>query len=258
LQTSPLPKKKTRVGDETLEHVVVGSGSPTIVLVNGSGGPIEGWHKVLAPLEALSTVFAYNRLGVGGSSKPALPQTVEHMVDVLRTLLREVGVPSPYLLVGHSLGGLIVNLFARRFPSDVAAVVMLDATAPEDPAVMADHETISQCLVRRTMDAIFRHDANVETEHVAQASITIERAGPFPAVPLLVVTGGRPAMSWATPRKAIAARAEHQQKMAGMSSLGRQIIAEHSGHFPQLTEPEVVIAAVREALCLSRPPATIR
>jgi len=62
LQTSPLPKKKTRVGDETLEHVVVGSGSPTIVLVNGSGGPIEGWHKVLAPLEALSTVFAYNRL----------------------------------------------------------------------------------------------------------------------------------------------------------------------------------------------------
>src|SRR5680860_357368 len=68
----------------------------------------------------------------------------------------ESRLPSPYVLVGHSLGGLIVYLLARQSPSDVAAIVMLDATAAEDPAVMADYETIPQRIVRRTMGALFR------------------------------------------------------------------------------------------------------
>ncbi|GAB4255496.1 MAG: alpha/beta hydrolase [Thermoleophilia bacterium] len=235
-----------------MEHVVVGTGTPAIVLINGSGGPIEGWHKVLVPLGELSTVFAYNRPGVGGSSKPTTPQTVDHMADTLRALLRKIELPSPYVLVGHSLGGLIVQLLARQYPSDVAAIVMLDATAPEDPAVMADYETIPQRIVRRTMDALFSGDANAETKHVARTSATIEQAGPFPAVPLLVVTGGKPAMRWGTAAKAQAKRADHQQKLARLSPFGRQIIAERSGHFPQFTEPEIVVAAVREALTLAR------
>ncbi|MFH1265872.1 MAG: alpha/beta hydrolase [Planctomycetota bacterium] len=256
---SPVPKKKTRVGKETLEYLVVGSGSPTIVLVSSSGDPMEGWHRVLGPLGESSTVFAYNRPGVGGSSKPALPQTVEHMVETLRTLLREVGLPSPYVLVGHSLGGLIVNLFARRFPADVAAVVMLEATAPEDPAVMADNDPIIRRIARRTMGTIFGKEANAETEHVVRTSIAVEQAGPFPAIPLIVVTGDKPAMSWmswATAPEAAAARAEYQQKLAKLSPVGRQIIAARSGHCPHFTEPEVVVAAVREALSLAQANAT--
>ncbi len=74
------PKQKFISGRATLEYVTSGKGSPTIVLINGSGGPIEGWYKVYAPLEALGTVVAYNRPGMGGSSKPSEPQTGDVLV----------------------------------------------------------------------------------------------------------------------------------------------------------------------------------
>lgn len=66
-------KHAVGIGDLVLEYVASGAGSPAIVLVNGSGGPIESWHKVYPLLEQMSTVIAYNRLGVGASSKPSEP-----------------------------------------------------------------------------------------------------------------------------------------------------------------------------------------
>jgi pimeloyl-ACP methyl ester carboxylesterase len=71
----PLAVKKTvRCDGSTLEYIVSGSGA-LIVLVNGSGGPIEGWFRVFPELTKLDTVFAYNRLGIGKSDKPKEPQT---------------------------------------------------------------------------------------------------------------------------------------------------------------------------------------
>ncbi|WP_257452048.1 alpha/beta fold hydrolase, partial [Archangium lipolyticum] len=74
------PKQKASIHGQALEYIIAGQGSPTIVLVNGAGGPIEGWHRVLEPLSALGTVFAYNRPGIGGSGKPVVPQTGEVIV----------------------------------------------------------------------------------------------------------------------------------------------------------------------------------
>ena len=142
-------KQKFSVHGTSLEYVVSGTGSPVIVLVNGSGGPIEGWYKVYAQLAELRTVFAYNRPGVGGSGKPSEPQTGDVVVNTLRELLGCAGLKPPYLLVGHSLGGLFVNLYARSFPSDVTGAVLLDATAPEDVGVMAAHRNVFQHLAQR-------------------------------------------------------------------------------------------------------------
>ncbi|WNG36464.1 alpha/beta hydrolase [Archangium violaceum] len=239
------PKQKASIHGQALEYIIAGQGSPTIVLVNGSGGPIEGWLRVLEPLSALGTVFAYNRPGLGGSGKPVVPQTGEVIVESLRALLLHANLPPPYLLVGHSLGGLAVNLFARTFPAEVSGVVLLDATAPEDVRVMAKHQNGFQRFAQRTLDTIFGKDEFGETEHVSRTVDLIQRAGPFPDVPLVVVTGGKPAMAWATPAQALAARAEHQRALAALSPQGKQLIASRSGHFPQLTEPEVVVEAVR-------------
>jgi pimeloyl-ACP methyl ester carboxylesterase len=239
------PKQKANIHGQALEYVIAGKGSPTLVLINGAGGPIEGWLRVLEPLSAQGTVFAYNRPGTGGSGKPVVAQTGEVIVESLRALLLQAHLSPPYLLVGHSLGGLAVNLFARTFPAEVSGVVLLDATAPEDVDVMARHRSGFQRFAQRTLDALFGKDELGETEHVARTVDLIQRAGPFPDVPLAVVTGGRPAMAWATPAQALAARAEHQRRLAALSPQGKQIIASRSGHFPQLTEPEVVVEAVR-------------
>ena len=244
------PKQKAIINGETLEYVIAGSGNPAIVLINGSGGPIEGWHKVLEPLATLSMVFAYDRPGVGGSSKPLTPQTGDVMVDSLRALLCHAKVAPPYILVGHSLGGLIVNLYARLYPTEISGIVLLDATPPEDISVMAKHETIVQRLLKRVIDIVFGKNEFAETRHVSRTVELINQAAAFPSVPLIVVTGGKPAMSWATAPAARNARAQHQRQLAALSPTGKQVIAKQSGHFPQFSEPDVVVEAVREVMAV--------
>src|SRR5688572_17898218 len=80
------PRRHTAlVLGESIEYVSAGAGSCTTVLVNGSGGPIEGWHKVFGPIAEFSKVFAYNRPGIGGSSKPSVPQVGSHLVASLES-----------------------------------------------------------------------------------------------------------------------------------------------------------------------------
>ena len=232
---------------ETIEFVRAGSGPDTVVLVNGAGGPIEGWQRVFAPVADFATVIAYNRPGIGRSAPPCRPQTGLHMVATLRAVLQAAGLPPPYVLVGHSLGGLLVNLFARLHPSEVSAAVLLDATAPQDVAVLAQHENALQRGLRAVLDRCSPPDANAEVRHVAASVAQLSAAPPFPGIPLTVVTGGKPAMAWATPAAARAARAAHQRELAALSPLGRQVVAVRSGHFPQFSEPALVVDAIRDA-----------
>ncbi len=239
-------KQKTSEVGETIEYVSAGNGINTVVLVNGSGGPIEGWHKVFEPVARFAKVFAYNRPGIGGSSKPQRPQTVSHMVESLRSTLRTANLQPPYVLVGHSLGGLIVNFFARLYPSEVSATVFIEATAPQDAESLAQHENVIQRAIRAFLETIVPPNPNAETQHV-RASVSELRAAPsFPSIPLVVVSGVKPAMTWATAPEALAVRAKNQEELALLSPKGKQIIAARSGHFPQFSEPELVIAAIQE------------
>ena len=232
-----------------VEHAVSGDGPATVVLVNGSGGPLAAWRPVWSPIAASARVFAYNRAGLGRSAAPASPQHGDALVAQLRDTLRAAGLAPPWVLVGHSFGGLIVQLLARRHPGDIAGVLLLDATAPDDVAVMAAHENGLQRTLRRMLDTVAPTSPFAEVRHAAATAEAVRTAPPFPPVPLTVVTGGRPAMAWATPKAALAARAAHQQALARLSPLGRQVIAARSGHFPQFSEPALV---VEEVLALTR------
>jgi pimeloyl-ACP methyl ester carboxylesterase len=242
------PKKTVAVGSSTFEYVVSGTTSPALVLINGAGGPIEGWNSIFSELEKIGTVFAYNRPNIGRSSKPTEPQTGDLLVQTLRALLLEVGLPPPYILVGHSLGGLVANLYARCHPNEVLGVVFLDATAPEDFAIFSAHEGRVPKLLRKTLDAIFGSDHLGEIAHVSHTSDQVSLAPSFPDIPVTVVTGGKPAMSWLIPARILSARTEHQRRLASISPGAKQIIAERSGHFPQISEPAVVVHAIRETL----------
>lgn len=242
------PKQKTCVNGGTFEYITSGNGEPAVVLLNGSGGPVEGWYKVYAGVERLSAVFAYNRLGVGGSDRPNAPQTGDVIVATLRTLLTVAGLRPPYVLAGHSLGGLYANLFARQFPEEIAGVVMLDASAPKDAEMLRKYESRAQRAVQRVIDAIFPKDINGEVEFVMETVRQIEKAGPFPDVPLIVVSGSwRPPSLFMAP-EVFRIRSENQKALCAMSRCGKQIIATRSGHFPQFSEPELVVEAIREVL----------
>ncbi|KQQ87288.1 alpha/beta fold hydrolase [Massilia sp. Leaf139] len=253
-----LPIKLTRqVSGATVEYILAGAGVPSVVLVNGAGGPVEGWFKVFAKLASARCTFAWNRPGIDHSSKPAVPQTAHEVVEHLREILKALTVPPPYVLVGHSLGGLAVNLFARLYPEEVAAVVLLEATAPDDVRVLPRFENGAQRWLKRLTRRLLPPHPFDETEHLEASMAELDAAPPFPPIPLMVVTGAQPALSWATPKALLTARARHQLELVSLSPLGRQVMAQNSGHFPQFSEPELVCdvidAAAREGMARLRP-----
>jgi pimeloyl-ACP methyl ester carboxylesterase len=128
----PLSGRLVDVGGHRLHIDCTGTGSPTVVLEPGLGEPsvmMSGW---IAPDVATTTrVCVYDRAGRGWSEAADGPQDGEQVATDLHTLLHRAGESGPFVLAGHSAGGIYVLNFAKRFPEDVAGVVLLDSMHPE-------------------------------------------------------------------------------------------------------------------------------
>lgn len=126
----PAPGSLYDVGGHRLHLNCTGTGSPTVVLVNGLGGVSPGWTRITADVERTSRVCAYDRPGQGWSDDIDTPQDGLSIAADLHTLLARAGEPGPYVLVGHSAGGPYVMTFAARYPDEVAGMVLLDSMSP--------------------------------------------------------------------------------------------------------------------------------
>jgi pimeloyl-ACP methyl ester carboxylesterase len=243
----PATKKlQTRAG--ALEYVVSGKGSPTIVLLNGAGVTLEGWRGLYPAIEQIGTVFAWNRFGVRGSDAPRLAQTGAVVGASLRELLAYAGLKPPYVLVAHSMGGLYANLFARIYPQEVAAILFLEATHPKDREVLkADENQLTRALTKvlSVPQWLFRRNLHSEIESLETIVDEIASAGPFPPIPVAVISGGTNPPKWLMSPAAVQAKRAHQQDLAGLSEQGEHIVAAKSGHFPQLSEPVLVLDVLR-------------
>jgi pimeloyl-ACP methyl ester carboxylesterase len=130
----PMPGQLIDVGGHRLHLSCTGSGSPTVVLEPGAGEMSSnlGW---ITPAVARDTrVCVYDRAGRGWSEPADTPQDGMQIATDLHTLLQRGHVPGPYVLAGHSFGGLYVLAFAARYPDDVAGMVLVDSTAPASAA----------------------------------------------------------------------------------------------------------------------------
>lgn len=221
---------------------------PVIVLINGAGGPLDGWMRVWGPLAGLGTVVAWNRPGIGASDPPNVDQTSEAVTRQLQALLTALAIPEPFVLVGHSLGGLHALHFARSHPAHTAAVALLEATAPQDVAAMAEHASALQRGLLALIDRLRPPHPYSEVVHARASAAQVAGLPPFPPVPLAVVTDMRPALAWLTPRAQRADRGLNQNAMVQLSPLGSQVRAHRSGHFPQLSEPTLVVQVIAD-LC---------
>lgn len=218
-----------------------------MVLINGAGGPLDGWMRVWEPLAELGTVVAWNRPGIGASDLPDVAQTSEAVSRQLRALLTALAIAGPYVVVGHSLGGLHALHFARTHAADTAAVVLLEATAPQDVAAMAEHASALQRGLQALIDRVWPPHPHSEVVLAPTSAAQLDGLPPFPPLPLTVVTGMRPALAWLTPGSQRAARLRHQRALIQLSPHGSHVLAHHSGHFPQLTEPALVVRVIGEA-----------
>src|SRR3954451_15791966 len=115
------------VGGFRLHIDCVGTGSPTVVLDAGLGGSSLDWSLVQSELGRSTRVCAYDRAGMGWSDPGPQPRTPGQIARELHTLLTNAGIAGPYVLVGHSLAGKNVRLFALQHPDQVAGMVLVDA-----------------------------------------------------------------------------------------------------------------------------------
>jgi pimeloyl-ACP methyl ester carboxylesterase len=131
LDSYAAPGELYDVGGHWLHLDCHGHGSPTVVLSNGLGGVSAGWARITGPVAATTRVCAYDRAGQGWSDDAASPQDGVQSAEDLHTLLAEAGEHGPYVLVGHSTGGTYAMTYAARHPAQVAGLVLLDSSSPE-------------------------------------------------------------------------------------------------------------------------------
>jgi pimeloyl-ACP methyl ester carboxylesterase len=241
------------IDGQRVAYIDAGEGSPAIVFVSGAGMDIDSWFKVFPGAATLDRAIAYDRLGVGRSDRPTVPQTSEVIVETLRELLRKIGASPPHVLVGHSLGGLHVELFARRHPEEVAGAVLVEAAGPEEAADPPRGGLTARGIggLQAAIDRLRGQRGLAEVDVLPETVRQVRAAPPFPDVPLVVVTGGQRMRM--VPQAAFEAHQAAQRGRVALSLQGRQVIAQRSGHVPQIHEPEVVVDAIREVLERARP-----
>jgi pimeloyl-ACP methyl ester carboxylesterase len=136
----PPPGRLVDLGTHHLHLLESGRGSPTILLEAGLMSTVLSWTDLQRTLAKSFRVVSYDRAGLGWSDFGPMPRTAGRIVDELHALLERAAIPPPYVLVGHSFGGLTMPLFAARFPGEVAGMVLVDPVAPAEWNPPSEHD----------------------------------------------------------------------------------------------------------------------
>lgn len=127
----PPPGELVDVGGYSLHINCVGEGSPTVILEAGSGANSVDWANIQPEVANTTRVCAYDRAGTGWSEPGPEPRDLQQIAGELHTLLGNAGIGGPYVLVGHSFGGLYVRMYAEMYPKEVAGMVLVDSSHPD-------------------------------------------------------------------------------------------------------------------------------
>lgn len=244
------------------------------------------WAKVQPEIARTTRVCSYDRAGLGWSQQSPNPHTSEVMVEEHHTLLRNTGIEGPYILVGHSFGGIVVRNFARQYPDQVVGMVLVDSAHEEQVSrlpflknsadeLVAQFRTLSLLSSSGLMalspgaipnrgfpeGAYQQYQAVLATTDYFNAAIAETTAfysgspQPRPAslgdLQMVVLSHGSPEATGDNSTQQVRYEQEWtkmQNELAGLSSNSKQIIAERSGHYIQLDQPELVIASILELI----------
>lgn len=227
---------------------------------------------VLPGVAAFTHVCAYERPGtdivLDGRLQPTrstpvpMPRTAQSVVTDLHTLLHVAGVPGPYVLVGHSLGGLFVRLYASIYPDEVVGMVLVDALSERLPSYLTPEQWATFVRLNAAVPPALARDHTYETLDFAAAVWTMQEAAtahPLRSMPLVVLSRGQPLGASAAelgvdPELYERAWAKEQDDLATLVPGAHHVIATRSAHYIQLQQPELVIAAIRQVVDAVRNP----
>ncbi len=236
------------VGGRSLYLSCAGKGTPTVVMDAGLGNGHQTWDGVAPELTAASRVCTYDRANIGDSDDAPTPRSSEDVVADLSGLLAAAGIGAPYVLVGHSFGGINVQVFAAEHPDDVSGLVLVDPT----PITFLDDEcaVVGRALCR-TLRAGFAPSHNPDGLDFVRSGTDLRSAGPLPAVPVAVLVATRhhqdAVTSRATERLIEAAWRRSQEELVSGLEQGTLTVVP-GGHDIQQLHPDAVVHAVRSVL----------
>ncbi len=243
-----LPEAHTeRLGGQRVEYALSGQGTPVVVFESGLGGTMDWWAKVFPEVAGDTTAFAYNRPGYGDSAPAATPRDGDHVVAELRAALHALGLRPPYVLVGHSLGGLYMQLYARRHPDEVAALVLVDSTHPEQLKGAGAREHWPFWL-RAAMGVGTNATAKAELDALDATGQAVLALPPPAGKPVFVLSAEQPLHE----KSALADDANAKRRDIARLYPGATQTWVDSGHAIPLEKPEAVIEAIRKAVQASR------
>ncbi len=235
------------VGGRSLYLECGGTGSPTVVMDAGLGNTHDTWQSVAPAARKLTRTCTYDRANLGHSDDAPTPRTSADVVSDLTHLLKAAHIRPPYLLVGHSFGGLNMRLFAADHPTDVSGLLLVDPT----PTTFLKGECaiVNPALCRELRDG-WDPGNNPEGLDYVASSAEVERAGPMPPVPMVVLAATDHHQDEITD-PAVEQRIEvvwrHAQMHLAAAPHGRLIVVP-TGHDIQLLRPDVVISALKSLL----------
>lgn len=145
----PAPGKLVDVGGYHMHIHCVGEGSPTVVMESGLNDFSLQWSSVQAEIGQFARVCVYDRAGFGWSEASPHPRTVATMVSELRTLLQNAEVEGPYVMVGHSFGGIVVREFTHQYPDEVTGMLLVDSAHEQHFVRIPAFATLTEAMARQ-------------------------------------------------------------------------------------------------------------
>jgi len=270
-QAYPPPGQLVDVGGYRLHINCTGNGSPTVIIEAGLGDWSTGWGYVQPEVAKTTRVCTYDRAGWGWSEAGPKPRDAAQIAKELHTLLQKANIPGPYVMVGHSLGGLPVRIFTHDYPDEVSGVVLVESMFPGQsgyatPSIMISSSPLLarfgliRLLVKplglinyippneKAYVSLFVRPKSAQAlvDEIQEIPDSMAQAGAvstFGDLPLIVLTGKlNQTPGWQA----------GQTELPKLSSQGQQLFAEKSGHTIAIDQPDAAVSAILKMVGLVR------
>ncbi|HEX3718290.1 MAG TPA: alpha/beta hydrolase [Verrucomicrobiae bacterium] len=236
--------RKVDIGGCRLNMLVVGHGSPVVVLDSGLGDTTTSWEMVQPQVAEFTTVIAFDRAGLGLSdAAPSAPRTSAQMARELHTALHAAGIKPPYVLVGHSAGGFNARLFAYQFPKEVEGMVLVDPSSEDWDDIMrtqfpAKYQEVLDWRAQPHPEGLKRQ---MEGNEASKGQV--RAAWPLPDVPVVVLVGMKGKPDGSETKYFDEWYKVHEEWLRKIPH-GTLVVARKSGHYIQFDEPKLVVNAI--------------